>query len=142
MWMPITLAAMGTAAVGFGVGQHMWRAHQQKAPTLNRAIDIAMKTGDIDPVGEAVSAMPAGQQVNAINHSITRLWEGWERETAIRMIHEVTPHIPDELITQFWLRRSMEVEPEIAEHYYSEAFLLAYYKPEVASRCGTGGCSS
>lgn len=133
---------MSTAAVGFGFGQHLWRARQNKAPTLNKAIDIAMKTGDIDPIGDAVSAMPAGQQVSAINMGITRLWEGWERETAIRMIREVTEHIPDELIIQFWLRRSMEVEPELAEHYYTEAFLLAYYKPEVASSCGTGSCRS
>lgn len=138
MIMPIAIAAIGTAAVGFGIRQKFARA--QKPPTLNKAIAIAMKTGDIDPIGEAVSSMSAGQQVNAINSAITRLWEGWERETAIKMVREVTEHIPDELIVQFWLRKTMEVEPDLAATYYSDTFLLAYYKPEVARRCGSGGC--
>lgn len=140
MWMPITLAAMSTVAVSLAVGQRAWKLRQNKTPTLQKAIEISMKTGDIDPIGEAVSALPAGQQINGINTAITRLWEGWERETAIRMIHEVAEHIPDELILQTWLRKAMEVEPELAQHYFSEAFLLAYFKPDVARTCGTGGC--
>lgn len=138
MFMPITLAALGTAALGFGLRKQSLRA--KRPPTMNKAVAVAMKTGSIDPIGEAVSALPAGQQVNAINSAITRLWEGWERETAIRMIREVTEHIPEELIVQFWLRRAMEVEPDLAAQYFSDTFLLAYYKPDVARRCGTGGC--
>src|SRR5690554_3359402 len=138
MIMPIALAAIGTAALGFGIRQQVTRA--KKPPTLNKAVAIAMKTGDIDPIGEAISAMPAGQQVNAINTAINRLWVGWERETAIRMVREVTEHIPEELIIQFWLRKAMEVEPELAAKHFSDTFLLTYYKPEVARRCGSGGC--
>jgi len=140
MWMPITIAAMSTAVVGFGVGQRVWKARQNKPPTLARAIEITMKSGDINPIGEAVSALPAGQQINAINTALTRLWEGWERETAIRMICEVAEHIPDELILQTWMRKAIEVEPELARNYFSEAFVLAYFKPDVARTCGTGGC--
>lgn len=140
MWMPITLAAMSSVAVGLGVGQRIYKARQNKPPTLQRAIQITMKSGDIDPIGEAVSALPAGQQINGINHALTRLWEGWERETAIRMIRDVAEHIPDELILQFWMRKAMEVEPELAEHYFTETFLLAYFKPDVARTCGSGGC--
>lgn len=138
MMMPIALAAIGTAALGFGLRHQVVRA--KKPLTLQKAIAVAMKTGNIDPIGESVSAMAAGQQVNAINSAITRLWEGWERETAIRMVREVTEHIPDELIVQFWLRKAMEVEPDLAAQYFSDTFLLAYYKPEVARRCGSGGC--
>lgn len=138
MFTPIAIAAIGTAAVGFGIRQQVVRS--KKPPTLNKAVAIAMKTGDIDPIGEAVSAMAAGQQVNAINSAINRLWTGWERETAIKMVREVTEHIPDELIVQFWLRKAMEVEPDLAAQYFSDTFLLAYYKPEVAKRCGSGGC--
>lgn len=140
MWMPITVAAMSSVALGLGIGQRIYKTRQNKPPTLQRAIEITMKSGDIDPIGEAVSALPAGQQINGINHALTRLWDGWERETAIRMIREVAEHIPDELILQFWLRKSMEVEPELAEHYFSEAFLLAYFKPDIARTCGSGGC--
>lgn len=141
---PLALAAIGTAAIGtaaIGVGlRHQSSARAKRPPTLQRAITTAMKTGAIDPIGDAVSAMAEGQQVNGINHAITRLWEGWERETAIRLIREVTDHIPEELIVQFWLRKSLEVEPDLAAKYFSDTFLLAYYKPDVARRCGTGGC--
>lgn len=140
MWMPITIAAMSTVAAGLVGGQRIWKARQNKPPTLQRAIEITMKSGDIDPIGEAVSALPAGQQINGINLAITRLWEGWERETAIRMIREVAEHIPDELILQTWLRKAMEVEPDLAQQYFSETFILAYFKPDIARTCGTGGC--
>lgn len=138
MFTPVALLALGTAAVGFGI-QRSVRA--QKAPkTLNQAIAFAKKTGDIAPLEAVISDTAAGQQVNAMNSAITRLWEGWERETSIRLMREVAQVVPDELIVQFWLRKALEVEPELATKHFSDTFLLAYYKPDVARRCGSGGC--
>lgn len=138
MLMPMALIAIGTAAVGFGI-QRTSRA--KKTPkTLNEAIAFAKKTGDIAPLEEVLSNTAAAQQVTAMNTAVTRLWEDWERETAIRLIREVAQAVPDELIVQFWLRKAMEVEPELAGMHFSETFLLAYYKPDVARRCGSGGC--
>lgn len=142
MIVPISLVALGSVAV-LGFGLRFRQFGKKDSPmSLDRATEIARKTGDLTAIEQAVQEMSHDRMVTAFHASIKTLWDAYERETAIRLIKEVTETIPDEDIVQFWMRKSLEVEPELAREYFNEGFLLAYFKPQVAARCGTGGCCS
>lgn len=108
--------------------------------TLSKGIALAQKTGELSGIESAVQGLPHERMVTAFHTAIKELWDAYERETAVRLIREVTETVPDEDIVQFWMRKALEVEPELAQQYFSETFLVAYFKPKVAARCGTGGC--
>lgn len=108
--------------------------------TLERAVQIAEKTGDLTAIEESLQGLTHERIVTSLHWAIKSLWDAYERETAVRLIKEVTETIPDEDIVQFWMRKSLEIEPELAREYMDQGFLLAYFKPQVAARCGTGGC--
>ena len=141
MILPISLVALGSVAVlGFGL---RWRKSVSDSPmTMERATEIAQRTGDLTAIEQAAQGMSEDRVVTAFHWAIKQLWDAYERETAVRLIKEVTETVPDEDIVQFWMRKVLEIEPGLAREYFSEAFLLAYFRPQVAARCGTGGCCS
>ena len=78
---------------------------------------------------------------NAWDQAITNLWQSYHRETGARLVVEAAKRT-DAPVVQYWIRRFQEVEPEIAGEHFSEEFLTAYYRRDVAAKCGRScGCS-
>ena len=106
---------------------------------LERALARAKATGDLESLLAHVQAAPKHSQPDLWDQAITRLWQRYERDLAARVLVAAAPR-SDAKIIQHWLRQVLEIEPEIAQARFDEAFLMAHFKPDVASQCGRCGC--
>lgn len=107
---------------------------------MKRALARARTQGDFGPLLTLVERAPKQTQPDLWDQAISQLWQRYERELVAKLLLEAAPR-SDAKIIQHWLRQLLEIEPEIAKEHLSEAFLLAHFKPEVASKCGRCGCS-
>ncbi|RAL25311.1 hypothetical protein DL240_03620 [Lujinxingia litoralis] len=128
-WWMIVMAIAAVAVV-------LW---QFGAGRLTKPLEQAMRTGEIAGVLAAVESASPKEQPTLWDHAIGELWKSYHRETAISLIREAATR-SDADIVQYWVRQAMEVEPEIASQVFSPEFLEAYFKPDVAARCGRKGC--
>ena len=108
-------------------------------PSVDRALETALKTKNLDELDRALSALPAAKQPNAYNHAIRRLWDAYERDLGAALVRKLAEANPDERITQYWLDQVQKVEPELAKRMFEEGFLEKHFRPEVAERCGSFG---
>ncbi|TXD43754.1 hypothetical protein FRC96_01125 [Lujinxingia vulgaris] len=128
LWMIVAaIAAVVVVLWQFGAGR------------LQKPLAHAMRTGELAGVLAAVESASPAEQPTLWDHAIGELWKAYQRETATRLITEAAAR-SDADIVQYWVRQAMEVEPEIAAQYFSPEFLEAFFKPEVAARCGRKGC--
>ena len=97
------------------------------------------KSGNLRPLALALTAAPEAKRADKIDQTFTRLWNGYERETAARLLVEIAPQC-DAMILQYWMRQVLEVEPEIAAEIFTVGFIESYFKPDVAAKCGRCGC--
>lgn len=97
------------------------------------------KTGDLRPLAVALTTAPEAKRADTIDQTFTRLWNGYERDTAAKLLVEIAPQ-SDAMIVQYWMRQVLEIEPEIAAEVFSMEFVEEHFNPEVASKCGRCGC--
>jgi hypothetical protein len=109
------------------------------APSMASLVRRAAKTGDLDPVLEALTQKRPAAQPTAFNHAIRLLWDMDERPLALRLVRELATRNRDARITQYWLREALTVEPAISREIFSRAFVTEHYQPEVAAQCGPVG---
>lgn len=114
----------------------IWRV---LAPSLDRAVNRAIKDQDSGPLIDAILRMGEGSQPDAFNHSIRRLWDDYQRELAIPVIRSLVENHSDEKIAQYWLDQVRGVEPELAKEAFDQEFIDAHYRPQVAATCGNAG---
>src|SRR5690554_2046788 len=127
-WMILAaIAAVVVVLWQFGAGR------------LQKPLAHAMRTGEIAGVLAAVESASPGEQPTLWDHAIGELWKAYQRETATNLIMEAASR-SDADIVQYWVRQVMEVEPEIAAQRFTPEFLEAFFKPDVAARCGRKGC--
>jgi hypothetical protein len=131
------LVGIGAAVVGFvAVGS-------RRGQSFSGALQRAKRQGELDGLIQAIERAPKIEQATLWDQAIGRLWQSYERQTAARLAREAVQR-SDAQILQYWLKQIMEVEPEIAAEVFDQAFLLAFFQPEVAKscgRCGSCGCS-
>lgn len=103
-----------------------------------KAMEIARKTGNIDPLIEALIADDdkAGTKWNT---AISTLWQAYAREAAAMVVVAGVKHC-DAKILHYWVQQVMEIEPEIAREQFDMAFLQEHFDPSKASQCGRCGC--
>lgn len=108
-------------------------------PSMNGVIAEAKDKGEVRPVVEQVERLRAAARPTAYNHAIRQLWDGYERELAVELVKELARRHSEAMISQYWIKQVMQVEPKLAGDRFSREFLEAYYQPEVASQCGPVG---
>lgn len=100
----------------------------------------AAHTGDLQLLIEKIESNTDGDEGTAWDQAIGALWEAFHRETATRLVVEAATR-SDAPILQYWIKRVLEVEPELAEAHFSQEFLARHFRPEVAAKCGRScGC--
>jgi len=128
-WLWITLGVLVVLVT-------LWRV---LAPTLDRAVERAIKAQDADLLVTVVRQMGPGAQPDAFNHVIRRLWDAYQRPLTVPLIRALAEHHAESQIAQYWLDQIQGVEPELARQAFDRGFLDAHYKPQVAATCGEAG---
>ncbi len=106
---------------------------------LKAAMNKARKTGEVAGIVAAVEEEPEKKHPNLWDQTIGTLWQEYHREAALALM--VAAALRSEApIVQYWLKRAMEVEPQLAEETFSQEFLADHFRPDVAARCGRTGC--
>ncbi len=106
---------------------------------LSRGLKEARTSGEIAGLVSAIEEAKQKRHPNMWDQAIARLWEEYQRETAIDVIVAAARRC-DAPVIQFWIKKAMEVEPELADEKFSDEFLETYFKPAVAARCGRVSC--
>lgn len=109
------------------------------APSLEKQISIALESGDLQPLLDAIQKRREGSRPDAFNRAIRRIWDEYQRERAVPLIRALAEGHKESLIAQYWLDQLRNVEPELAREALGDEFLKQHYKPEVAKACGPVG---
>jgi len=128
----IALLAVG-AALALGV------VYRLLSPSVDRGIAKALRSKNVNELGEILEGLRPAKQLDAYNKAIRRLWDAYERELAAALVRKLTESHQDERITQYWLDQVQSVEPELSRKMFEKGFLEAHFRPEVAARCGSFG---
>lgn len=108
---------------------------------LSSAIDQTRRTGAPEPIVEFVADQPEDRRPTHWDNALKQLWDSYNRTEAARVVMAAARR-SDASILQYWIQQVLDVEPRIAEEVFTESFLRAHYRPDVASRCGKSGCCS
>ena len=121
----VALVAVGFRFLRQGDSLTGWTEHAAQTGELRRLIQYIEEQSD-----------PSTKWDQAIG----ALWNTYHRELAAQLVVEGAQR-NDATVFQFWMKRIIEVEPEVASAHFTEAFLLAHFQPELAATCGKGcGC--
>ena len=104
-------------------------------PDVLTLADGAVRTGDTTKVLAALRKSDATEY----HRVIRRLWDGYHREVGVGVAMELARRHPDAAVAQYWLKRYLESEPEIAKANLDDAFMDAHFDPAVAAKCGSFG---
>lgn len=106
---------------------------------LGKELDLAHRTGEIPALVATIEGAPPKIQPTLWDQAIGSLWNEYARETAIRLVMAAAERCEGDIV-QYWIKKVIDVEPELAQDYFTEDFLLRYFRPDIASRCGRRGC--
>lgn len=106
---------------------------------LDRALKQVRTTGEVAAVIAAVEGAPESKRATMWDQAIGSLWREYRRPEAIQLMIAGARR-SDAPILQYWLQNAMDVEPELAEEFFTEEFLETYFRPLVAASCGRVGC--
>lgn len=96
----------------------------------------AADSGDLEPLVAAANKLPKPKRSKFFQQAIMFLWENYQRPLAVKLVRHFADQHSDEKICQYWLRQSLEVEPNEAKKVLDGPFLKRHYNPEVAAACG------
>lgn len=130
-WMWIAIGAC--ALFGFVA------VNKVRPMSLDRGLEIARKEGDFSPLIEVIERGNLEQQATLWNQVFDRLWKAYDREIVAQLVVEAAMRC-DADILQYWIQKVLEIEPEIAQDVFSPAFLIGFFKPDVAAKQGKCGC--
>ena len=129
MWIWIIVGAVALLVV-------IWRV---LAPSLDRAVDRVVRSGDAAPLVQEILALQPSAQPDAFNHAIRRMWDAYQRPLTVPLIQALAEHHTECKIAQYWLEQLKGVEPELARDAFETGFLESHYRPHVAATCGEAG---
>lgn len=116
----------------------LWRLASQ-AKQLEAALNSMRQGGSPSPVLAVVSQAPDDKRPDLLNQAISGLWQSYDRRKAALLVKEAV-QVSNATVLQYWMNQVLEVEPDIAEDVFDQAFIDQHYNPEVAERCGPSGC--
>jgi hypothetical protein len=117
----------------------LWLSWRFRSSSRDREIDEALRTGDLEPLIDALSQVRPGAQADTFHRAIRRFWDAYQREPAIVLVKELARGHRESPIAQYWIEHVRTVEPELARAALDQEFLETYYRPEVAAACGPVG---
>lgn len=126
-WIALAVIGLGFVVRAVGTGK------------LASAIEEARETGEVAGIVAAIEDQPEKKHPNLWDQAIGALWESYHRPAAMALM-VAGARRSDAPIVQYWLKKAMEVEPEMAEEEFSDEFLESYFQPSVAAQCGRVGC--
>jgi len=127
---------LGVFAVGFAL------VISRRPGQIKALLKTARDTGDVQPVVLHITErVPDSEQHTAWDQVLGQLWRSYDRELAASFVVVAAQHCDADII-QYWIRQITETEPAIAGSKFSNEFLNDYFQPDVAAKCGKGGCSS
>ncbi len=106
---------------------------------LGRHVDGFLKTGDVSALVDHIETLDPQEQPTAYNSALLRVWGAYERRGAATLIREMGARVGHAAIAHYWIKRALEVEPEIASEVFDEDWLRDFYDPAVAQKCGSFG---
>ncbi len=127
LWIPVAAGGLAVAFVVMGNKK------------LDKALEKARTTGEVAGVVTVIEAAPEKKHPNMWDQSISTLWQEYHRQAAIALMIAAARR-SDAPVIQFWLKKAMEVEPQLAAEQFTEEFLEEFFKPAVAARCGRVSC--
>ena len=131
--MDTVFATFAAGAVGF----LLWMRFR---PSLSREIRRACASRELSGLIDFVNGKPnEAARATAFNMATRTLWDQYERKLAAGLIRGLGAGLSSTNIAQYWMKQTLEVEPEIAGETFDEEFLREYYNPEHAARCGKFG---
>ena len=133
MWV---MVAAGVFCIG------LVAAGPLRRQTLAGALGQARKLTTPEPLVAYIQAQPAPLQADLWDQALGQLWQRYERELVARALVQVAPRSEAKII-QYWMKQVLEIEPEIAQAHFTQDFMDAAFKPEIAAqcgRCGSCGC--
>lgn len=104
-----------------------------------RLADRAATTGDAGPLLARLHRVRAGEQPTEYHRVLKRLWDGYHREVGVAVAMDLATSHREAPVAQYWLKRFLDHEPEIAQRHLDDAFLEAFYDAGVAAKCGSFG---
>ncbi len=106
---------------------------------LGRHVEGFLKDGDVAALVTHIETLAPDAQPTAYNSALLRIWGAYERRGAARLIREMGARVGEASIAQYWIQRTLEVEPEIAREVFDDEWLRSFYDPAVAQKCGSFG---
>lgn len=112
--------------------------------SLSKAVKQTRETKDIKHVVNFIDGDPKADIPTLYNSAIKTLWDGYDRDIAMRLIGELLKRNDTAPISQQWIQTALTVEPELARTELGKDFINAHYREDVAKACaGCGGaCGS
>ena len=108
---------------------------------LGKEIKKARETKDIGPIITIIDEDKTADVATSFNVAIKQLWDGYDRELAMDLIHALLERNDKAPISQQWLQQALTVEPELARKQLGEEFIKAHFHEEIAQSCA-GSCGS
>lgn len=128
-----TVAIVGVAVLAL-LGRIAFQSSQ-----LDTALDEAQARRDPQPIVEAVEELSDDDAATNWDYALDQLWQAYDRELAAEVLVEAAER-SDASILQYWMQQVLQVEPDVADDVFTEAFLQRHYDPKTADRCGKSGC--
>ncbi len=128
------LILLTLGAVGLGI--LLWRV---TGFSVDRDIDHALKTENMDGLLEALLHRPDGAQPTVFNRAIKRLWDDYQRPRAVAFIRTLAERHEEAPIAQYWLNQLQTVEPELAKESLEQGFMERHFNANIAAKCGNAG---
>lgn len=112
---------------------------QSSRSGVSRAATAAMAQGEVGAVVQAIERLPEGPRPTAFNQAMRQMWDAYERGLAIQLLFTLRESMAEAPIFHYWIKQSMEVEPDLARDVLDADFMARFFDAEVASKCGPGG---
>ena len=106
---------------------------------LGGHVQAFLKDGDVGALIAHIETLTPDAQPTAYNTALNRIWGSYQRRRAAELVREMGSRVGEASIAQYWIRKTLEVEPEIAHEILDERWLADHYVPEVARQCGSFG---
>lgn len=123
-WVVVPTLMLALIGVLLAVSVIAWSA----LPSLEKAINAAIRIDNPSPVLALVQKETPRHQVMALHRAILSLWSNYQRPLAIRLIRATAQAHSDHPLIQYWIDEALAAEPHLAMNVFDSIFIRAHYR--------------